>query len=200
MICILQIHGNLGYKGKTCYSDLVYVKKMLKEINKIRNKINEIDFPIGYYSEDDLYIIFIVPIDFDEEKYSLHLKKRKLDENEILPMLMEKINKLNNNNAIVKTKFNEIEKQVNTISRKNNDKNGSRNDINPELKIIKEQLNDINGKLYGTKKSNNKMNNNHINGKNIMLNSYISAVTIFLTEQKTIYTLKQIKQNRLETE
>ncbi len=28
---------------------------MLKEINKIRNNINEIDFPIGYYLEDDLY-------------------------------------------------------------------------------------------------------------------------------------------------
>ena len=113
-------------------------------------------------------------------------------------MLMEKINKLNNNNAIVKTKFNEIEKQVNTISRKNNDKNGSRNDINPELKIIKEQLNDINGKLYGNKKSNNRINNNHINGKNIMLNSYNSKNNFKDYNNDIDYNDKFYKSQKIE--
>ena len=62
-------------------------------------------------TDNDLYINFEVPVDFEEEKYSLHLKKRKLDNNEVLPMLMDQINRLNNNNAIVKKNFNEIEKQ-----------------------------------------------------------------------------------------
>jgi hypothetical protein len=194
------------------YKNKYELNQIVKRLNLVQSKYTSIFKLIKFIdtaysknkiylqqnSEDDLYIIFIVPIDFDEEKYSLHLKKRKLDENEILPMLMEKINKLNNNNAIVKTKFNEIEKQVNTISRKNNDKNGSRNDINPELKIIKEQLNDINGKLYGNKKSNNRINNNHINGKNIMLNSYNSKNNFKDYNNDIDYNDKFYKSQKIE--
>ena len=122
-------------------------------------------------TEDDLFITFEVPIDFEEEKYSLHLKKRKLPDSEVLPMLMEQINRLNNNNAIVKKKFNEIERQINTISRKSSVKQsfGSGN-ISKEIKIIKKQLNDINGKLFGTKKV-----NNSYNARNTMDNKLLRA-------------------------
>ena len=168
------------------YKNKYELNQIIKKLNLVQSKYTSLYKLIKFIdtaysknkiyleqnSEDDLYIVFIVPIDFEEEKYSLHLKKRKLDENEMLPMLMDQINRLKNNNAIVKTKFNEIERQVNTISRKNKDKKGPNSDINKELKIIKEQLNEINGKLYSTQKSYNKFNNDNFNGKNIMLNSY----------------------------
>lgn len=41
------------YKFNSLYSDLVEMKTMLMELNKRRNKLEDIDFPIGYYLEED---------------------------------------------------------------------------------------------------------------------------------------------------
>ena len=154
---------NLVQAKYTSFSKLIKFIDTAYSFNKIYLEQN---------SDDDLYVWFEVPVDFEEEKYSLHLKKRKLDNNEVLPMLMDQINRLNNNNAIVKKNFNEIEKQINTISRKSSAKHGSaNNNINKELKIIKQNLNDINGQLYGSKKSSAKYYNRNVNDQNLMLKS-----------------------------
>ena len=154
---------NLVQAKYTSFSKLIKFIDTAYSFNKIYLEQN---------SDDDLYVWFEVPVDFEEERYSLHLKKRKLDNNEVLPMLMDQINRLNNNNAIVKKNFNEIEKQINTISRKSSAKHGSaNNNINKELKIIKQNLNDINGQLYGSKKSSAKYYNRNVNDQNLMLKS-----------------------------
>ena len=55
----------------------------------------------------------------------------------MLPILMEQINRLNNNNTIVRNKFIEIERQINSISRKSSAKQGSaKTNINQELYIL----------------------------------------------------------------
>ena len=169
--------------------------KLIKFIDTAYSK-NKIS--LEQRTEDDLYIIFEVPVDFEEEKYSLHLKKKKLEDAEVLPMLMDQINRLNNNNAIVKNKFNEIEKQINTISRKSSAKHGSaKTNINKELDIIKQQLNDINGKLFGSKKMNNKYYDRNINDKNIMLKSSKNRNTI--KDYNNIdYNNKFFKSQRLD--
>ena len=176
-----EVNEEYSYVYKNKYE----LDQIVKKLNLVQSKYTSFSklmkfIDTAYYkdkiyleqnSEEDLYIVFIVPVDFEEEKYSLHLKKRKLDDTEVLPILMNQINRLNNNNAIVKNKFNEIEKQINTISRKSSAKHGSANtNINKELKIIKQQLNDINGQLYGSKK-NAKYYNSNIDDKNMMLKS-----------------------------
>ena len=153
------------------------LSKLLRFVDKAfsKNKIS-----IKQKSENELYLIFEVPVDFEEEKYGLTLKKKLLDDKEILSILIEQINKLNSNNTIVKKKFKEIEKQINKISNKNNLGRGSESsDINEEINIIKQQLNDINGKLSGTKiisdniKTRNN-NNNNSNDKYILQKSTFS--------------------------
>jgi len=143
------------------------LSKLLKFIDKAYSK-NKIS--IEPKSENELLLIFEVPVDFEEETFSLKLKKKTLDDKELLAILLEQINRLNNNNTIVKNKFKEIEKQINNISRKNSANRGSEggSDINEEINIIKQQLNDINMKLSGTnvigdnlKSRNNNNNNNH---------------------------------------
>ena len=133
--------------------------KLLKFIDKAYSK-NKIF--IEPKSENEILLIFEVPVDFEEGKYSLKLKKKILEDKELLSILIDQINKLNSNNDVVKNKFKEIEKQINTISRKNSANRGSEgSDINEEINIIKQQLNDINMKLNATTlKSRNNFNSN----------------------------------------
>ena len=72
-------------------------------------------------------------------------------------MLMNQINRLNNNNAIVKNKFNEIERQIDTISKKSEVRQGfgSSNNINKELDIIKKELYDYSIKCIMRKSAKN---------------------------------------------
>ena len=131
---------------QTKYTSL---SKIIKFIDKAYSK-NKIF--IEQNSENEMSLIFEVPVDYEVGKYSLKLKKRNLEDKELLPILIEQINRLNNNNIIVKNKFNEIEKQINSISRKNTINRASEgSDINEEINIIKQQLNDINMKLTGGK-------------------------------------------------
>ena len=133
--------------------------KLLKFIDKAYSK-NKISIEQEY--ENEISLIFEIPVDYEEDKFSLKLKKKKLEDKELLPILIDHINRLNNNNKIVKNKFNEIEKQINSISRKNTGKIGSEeSDINEEINIIKQQLNDINMKLSGAKTTTNKTRNHH---------------------------------------
>ena len=134
-----------------------------KIINFIDKAYSKNKIFIEQSTENEISLIFEIPVDYEEGKFSLILKKRNLEDKELLPILIEHINRLNNNNHVVKNKFNEIEKQINSISRKNTINRGSEgNDINEEINIIKQQLNDINIKLSGTKSlsSNPKTRNN----------------------------------------
>ena len=193
------------------YKNKYELPQIIKKLNLVKSKYTSFSKLIKFIdtaysknkvsleknSEDDLYIIFEVPIDFDEEKYSLHLKKRKLDDNDILPMLMDQINRLNNNNAIVKNKFNEIEKQINSISRKSSAKHGSsKANINKEIQIIREQLSEINGKLSGSKMSNNKYYNNNINDNTPLLKS--SNNKNFFKDYNNDYNNQNYKSQKLE--
>ena len=165
------------------YKNKYELNQIVKKLNLVKSKYTSFSKLLKFidtaYSrdkiyleqktEDDLYLVFEVPVDFEEEKYSLHLKKKKLEDSELLPVLMDQINRLNNNNAIVKNKFNEIEKQINTISRKSSAKQGKgHNSINKEITIIKQQLNDINNKLFGSKKINHTYDTRNNNDKNLL--------------------------------
>ena len=141
--------SNIISKLNLVQSKYTSLSRILRFVDKAytKNKIS-----IEQKSDNELYLIFEVPVDFEEEKFSLTLKKKYLDDKEVLSILIEQINKLNNNNALVKNKFNEIEKQINIISRKNSaGRISESSDINEEINIIKQQINDINGRLSGTK-------------------------------------------------
>ena len=173
---VLQLNIILNYNFSNKYElsqivnllNLVHTKyttfpKLLKFIDKAYSK-NKIS--IEQNSNDELSIIFEIPVDYEEGKFSLKLKRRNLEDKELLSILMQHINRLNNNNNIVKNKFNEIEKQINRISYKNTNeyrRGSEESDINEEINIIKQQLNDINVKLSGNKfinENNNTRNNN----------------------------------------
>ena len=187
---VLQLNVILNYNFKNKYElsqivnqlNLVQTKytsltKLLKFIDKAYSK-NKIS--IEQNSNNELSIIFEIPVDYEEGKYSLNLKKRNLEDKELLSILMEHINRLNNNNNIVKNKFNEIEKQINKISYKNNNekKGGSEaSDINEEINIIKQQLNDINVKLSGAKFTNDNIKTRNNNDYNSAKKSSISKIT-----------------------
>ena len=156
----LNIISNYIFKNKYELSNIISklnlvqnkytsLSRILRFVDKAYSK-NKIS--LEQKSDNELYLIFEVPVDFEEEKFSLTLKKKYLDDKEVLSILIEQINKLNNNNALVKNKFNEIEKQINIISRKNSaGRISESSDINEEINIIKQQINDINGRLSGTK-------------------------------------------------
>ena len=123
----LNIISNYIFKNKYELSNIISklnlvqnkytsLSRILRFVDKAYSK-NKIS--LEQKSDNELYLIFEVPVDFEEEKFSLTLKKKYLDDKEVLSILIEQINKLNNNNALVKNKFNEIEKQINIISRKN---------------------------------------------------------------------------------
>ena len=167
--------------------------KVLRFIDKAYSK-NKITIEQEY--ENEISLNFEIPVDYEEDKFSLKLKKKKLEDKELLPILVEQINRLNNNNKIVKNKFNEIEKQINSISRKNTGKISSGgSDINEEINIIKQQLNDINMKLTGAKTTTNKTRNNH--------NDRFSAnkFTISKNTENDLYnnTYKTLKRKKSET-
>ena len=194
------------------YKNKFELNQIVKKLNLVKSKYTSFSKLLKFidtaYSkdkiyiepktEDDLYITFEVPVDFEEEKYSLHLKKRKLADSEVLPMLMEQINRLNNNNAIVKNKFNEIEKQINTISRKSSVKQGyGSGNINKEITIIKRQLNDINGKLFGTKKLNNLYNTRN-NNDNKLIKSSKNKASMQDFNSNVKISNKNFKSNQFE--
>ena len=172
---------------KNIFKNKYELHQLIKKLNLVNSKYTSFSklfkfmdtayekdkISIEQKTDNDLYINFEVPVDFEEERYSLHLKKKKLDDSEMLPILMEQINRLNNNNTIVRNKFIEIERQINSISRKSSAKQGSaKTNINQELYIIKKQLNDINGKLNI---NNNKYNTGSIRKKSHMLKSSINT-------------------------
>ena len=170
------------------YKNKYELEQIIKRLNLVKSKYTSFTRLIKFFDtaysknkiyleqkpdDEDLYIAFIVPVDFEEEKYLLHLRMHKLDDSEVLPMLMDQINRLNNNNAIVKNKFNEIERQIDTISKKNGAKlrSGTNNNINKELDIIKRELYDINGKLNGSNKLDNLYGSNNGGEMNILKSS-----------------------------
>ena len=171
------------------YKNKYELEQIVKRLNLVKSKYTSLSKMIRFFDmaysknkiyleqkdDEDLYITILVPVDFEEEKYSLHLKCYKLDDSEVLPMLMNQINKLNNNNAIVKNKFNEIERQIDTISKKSEVRQGfGSSNIDKELNIIKKELYDINGKLNGS--GSNKMDNlyesNNASNINLLKSSY----------------------------
>ena len=203
----------IGEDYSHVYKNKYELNQIIKKLNLVQAKYTSFSILLRFIdtaysknkiyleqnSEDDLYIIFEVPVDFEEEKFSLHLKKRKSDDTEVLPILMEQINRLNNNNEIVKNKFNVIEKQINTISRKSSGKPGSANtNINKELKIIKKQLNDINGQLYGPKKRTNKYHISNINDKNMLLKSSKKKILFRDYNNNIDYNNKNFKSQKIE--
>ncbi len=182
----LNVIFNYIYKNKYELSQVVKqlnlvqskytsLSKLLRFVDKAYSK-NKIS--IEQKSENEMSLIFEIPVDFEEEKFSLILRKKNLDDKELLSILIEQINRLNNNNSIVKNKINEIENQINTISRKNSANRGSEgSDINDEINIIKQQLNDINSKLSGTKIiSDNIRTRNNNNDKNNLKKSTMSKM------------------------
>ena len=170
------------------YENKYDLEQIVKRLNLVKSKYTSLSRLIKFFDtaysknkifleqkeDEDLYLTILVPVDFEEERYSLHLKSHKLDDSEILPMLMNQINRLNNNNAIVKNKFNEIERQIDTISKKSVARQGfgSSNNINKELDIIKKELYDINGKLGGSNKMDNLYESNNDRDINFLKSSY----------------------------
>ena len=202
----LNIISNYIFKNKYELSNIISklnlvqnkytsLSRMLRFVDKAYSK-NKIS--IEQKSDNELYLIFEVPVDFEEEKFSLTLKKKYLDDKEVLSILIEQINKLNNNNALVKNKFNEIEKQINIISRKNSAGRVSESsDINEEINIIKQQINDINGRLSGTKVISDNKNNDDIykNNYNNIFNSDDNY-----NNNNNIYKSQNRKKNELYDE
>ena len=169
------------------YKNKYELEQMVKRLNLVKSKYTSLSKMIRFFDmaysknkiyleqkdDDDLYITILVPVDFEEEKYSLHLRCHKLDDSEVLPMLMNQINKLNNNNAIVKNKFNEIERQIDTITKKNEVRQGfGSSNIDKELNIIKKELYDINGKLNGSNKADNLYESNNGSNANLLKSSH----------------------------
>ena len=170
------------------YENKYDLEQIVKRLNLVKSKYTSLSRLIKFFDtaysknkifleqkeDEDLYLTILVPVDFEEERYSLHLKSHKLDDSEILPMLMNQINRLNNNNAIVKNKFNEIERQIDTISKKSVARQGfgNSNNINKELDIIKKELYDINGKLGGSNKMDNLYESNDDRDINFLKSSY----------------------------
>ena len=66
--------GNNVISNVSSEIDIFKFSKLLKFIDTAysRDKIY-----LEQKTEDDLYLVFEVPVDFEEEKYSLHLKKKK---------------------------------------------------------------------------------------------------------------------------
>ena len=170
------------------YENKYDLEQIVKRLNLVKSKYTSLSRLIKFFDtaysknkifleqkeDEDLYLTILVPVDFEEERYSLHLKSHKLDDSEILPMLMNQINRLNNNNAIVKNKFNEIERQIDTISKKSVARQGfgNSNNINKELDIIKKELYDINGKLGGSNKMDDLYESNNDRDINFLKSSY----------------------------
>ena len=202
------------------YKNKYDLEQIVKRLNLVKSKYTSLSRLIKFFDtaysknkifleqkeDEDLYITILVPVDFEEERYSLHLKSHKLDDSEILPMLMNQINRLNNNNAIVKKNFNEIERQIDTISKKSVAKQGfgSSNNINKELDIIKKELYDINGKLGGSNKMDNLYESNNDREINFLKSSYNkiqlkNSSNNFKNKEKNgekIYLNKDSKKNR----
>ena len=169
------------------------LSKLLKFIDKAYSK-NKIS--IEQKSENELSLIFEIPVDYEEGKYALILKKKKIEDRELLPILIDQINKLNSNNAIVKNKFNEIERQINSISRKNTINKGSEtSDINEEINIIKQQLNDINMKLSGIKTTTDIRTRDYNNDRISPMKSSISKNTE--NDYNNTYKSLKLKKNEL---
>ena len=207
----LNVIFNYIYKNKYELSQVVKqlnlvqskytsLSKLLRFVDKAYSK-NKIS--IEQKSENEMSLIFEIPVDFEEEKFSLILRKKYLDDKELLSILIDQINKLNDNNSIVKNKINEIENQINTISRKNSANRGSEgSDINDEINIIKQQLNVINLKLSGTKIiSDNIRTRNNNNDKNNLKKSTISKMNDkdYTNNYNTIYK-SQRKNNEISQE
>lgn len=166
--------SNIISKLNLVQSKYTSLSRILRFVDKAYSK-NKIS--IEQKSDNELYLIFEVPVDFEEEKFPLTLKKKYLDDKEVLSILIEQINKLNNNNALVKSKFNEIEKQINIISRKNSAGRVSESsDINEEINIIKKQINDINGRLLGTKVISDNLKPKNNNDKVYVLKSSLNKI------------------------
>ena len=204
---------NYIFKGKYELSQIVKqlhlvqlkytsLSKLLKFIDKAyaNNKIS-----IEQKSDDELSLIFEVPVDFEIEKFSLNLQKKYLDDKQILTILIDQINRLNNNNVIVKNKFNEIEKQINRISSKNSGNICSEgSDINEEINIIKQQLSDINNKLNGniamndknkTRNHNNSVNNNLVKSTNLKKSNNNEIIN-----PNNMYKSQTVKKNDIKEE
>ena len=80
------------------YKNKYELNQIVKKLNLVKSKYTSFSKLLKFidtaYSrdkiyleqktEDDLYLVFEVPVDFEEEKYSLHLKKKKLEDSELL--------------------------------------------------------------------------------------------------------------------